>query len=256
MDMGIAGSTAVVTGGTSGIGLATAVALAREGCRVAVCGRTESTLRDATRDVAQVGEEQPLGIQADVRDSGSVARLFEQVTRELGGVDILVNCAGAAVPAPYTEMTDQRWLDAFDYKFLGYVRCCMQALPLMRARGGGSIVNVAGTAAKEPNPWTTSSGAVNAALLNCTKTMSRSFASSSIRVNAVSPGPTATERWTTLASLEPERAAQIEANMPLGRLVAPEEVADAVMFLASPRAAGVNGTTLVVDGGRMVSVAA
>ncbi|MBI4506693.1 MAG: glucose 1-dehydrogenase [Chloroflexi bacterium] len=255
MDLGLAGRVVVITGGSAGIGRATAQLFAEEGCRVAICGRSAARLEEAARAVAAATGADVLPVAADIRRPGDTARLLAAARERFGGVDVLVNNAGAPAPKPYEEMAHQDWQEVLSYKLVGYVTCATQVLPYMRERGGGRIVNVVGSAGREPNPWTTSTGIVNAALLNFTKTLASQVARDNILVNAVSPGPIDTGRWSGLAARDPAATAAVIAEIPVGRIGRPEDVAGAIVFLASRQASFITGASLTIDGGRCRSVA-
>jgi 3-oxoacyl-[acyl-carrier protein] reductase len=254
MDMGLQGKVVVVTGGSSGIGRAAAHLFAQEGARVVIASRTAERLDDAATQLrTQTGAEvQP--VVCDIRDPDSIDAMLQRTAALFGGIDIVVNNAGAAIPKPYDTASDRDWHDALGYKLLGYVHTAVKSLPYLRRRGGGRIINVTGTAGREPNPWTTSTGIVNAGLGNFTKTLSSQVAADNILVNAVSPGPIDTGRWTNISGGHRAAAERLVAQVPLKRLGQPREVAAAIVFLASAQATFITGACLTVDGGRCNSV--
>lgn len=240
-----AGLRALVTGGASGIGLAAATALREAGARVAVLDR------DA------LGTDSPfVGVRADVSDSAAVEAAVEQAVQELGGLDIVVNNAGIGAQGTIETNSDEEWHRVFDVNVLGIVRVTRAALPALRAavaeRGTAAIVNTSSIAATAGLPqravYATSKGAVSA----LTRAMAADLLPEGIRVNAVNPG-TADTPWVqrlldSAADPAAERAA-LEARQPHGRLVAADEVAAAIVYLASPAAGSTTGTELAVDGG-------
>lgn len=243
----------LITGGSKGIGYALAEKCLAAGASVAIAARDQVALDRAAKELsAQGGRVLPISI--DIRDDASVTAGVEAVVGTLGDINVLVNNAGAALPVPFDDLTGGAWLEALNYKLVGYGRCVHAVLPSMRRTDYGRIINVAGTAGREPNPWSTTTGAVNAALLNYTKTLSRAVAAEGILVNSVSPGPIATDRWRNLATNDEASAQQLISQIPVGRLGEPHEVASAILFLASPQASFITGTTLNVDGGRAASV--
>ncbi|MFG2363849.1 SDR family NAD(P)-dependent oxidoreductase [Streptomyces mirabilis] len=230
---------ALVTGGATGIGFATARLLAREGAEVVIAGRSE----EAGAKAAAVLGGRARFLQADLRDPESVRRLVE----EASDVDVLVNNAGAF---PFASTAEQG-LDAFQQLFETNVQgpffLTAALAQKMAARGGGSIVNVTTIAAQRGIPGTAAYGSTKAAVESLTRTWAVEFGGLGVRVNAVAPGHTRTQNVSSL--IGEESFERIGAEVPLGRLAAPEEIAEAILFLASPRASYVTGTVLTVDGG-------
>ena len=235
------GLVAAVTGGGSGIGAAIVAELADRGARVAA-------LDLATGDV-------PAGVLAlptDVADDDSVRAATARLVGELGGLDILVNCAGIGALGTVEDNSDEEWARVLDVNLLGMVRTSRAALPHLRASRAPSVVNIGSVAATAGMPdralYTATKGAVHA----LTRAMAADHLHEGIRVNCVAPG-TADTPWVRrlLASAEDPQAelAALNARQPHGRLVAPEEVAVAVAYLAGPRSGSTTGTTLAVDGG-------
>jgi 2-keto-3-deoxy-L-fuconate dehydrogenase len=235
------GLVAVVTGAASGIGLATALELARRGAAVAA----------VDRDTAGVPE--PLhAYQCDVSDGAAVAAAVERIAAELGGIDVLVNNAGIGAQGTVAETDDQEWLRVLDVNVVGIVRMSAAALPHLRRSPAASIVNMCSVAAFVGLPRRAAYSASKGAVLALTRAMAADHVGEGIRVNCVSPG-TVNTPWVQrlLASAEdPEaEAAGLAARQPTGRLVEPDDVAQAVVYLASPRSGAVTGTSLAVDGG-------
>lgn len=249
-------STVLVTGASAGIGREIARQLAARARALVLVARRAERLRGLAAELAAAHPRLRVQVAAcDLADRTAVDAMLGEVEREVGGVDVLVNNAGAPVPMPYEEMTPNDWQQVLGYKLVGYVSCATQVLPSMRERGGGRIINVVGSAGREPNPWTTSTGIVNAALLNFTKTLSSQVACDRILVNAVSPGPIGTARWNALATNRPDEAAAVIEEIPVGRIGRPEDVAGLIVFLASTHASFITGASVTVDGGRCRSVA-
>jgi NAD(P)-dependent dehydrogenase (short-subunit alcohol dehydrogenase family) len=257
MDLRVRGKSAVITGGSAGIGLACARALAKEGCAVAIVARDAARLQQAAAQIKSDCGVDACPVVADLSSLRGVGSAIEAAQRTLGRIDILVNNAGSIRAGAFLEIPDEQWIEDWNLKVLGYVRAARAAFPFMREQGGGCIVNVIGTAARQSNPLYLVGGAANAALVNFTKGLSDLGASHGIFVKAASPGAVQTERWENRMKLEAKavgrsyedvRAERI-ASYPLGRIVAPEEVADLVCFLASPRSDMLNGVTVNIDGG-------
>jgi 3-oxoacyl-[acyl-carrier protein] reductase/bacilysin biosynthesis oxidoreductase BacG len=257
MDLGIAGRVAIVTGGSRGIGRAVAERLCREGAHVAVCARNRDSLAEAQRALEAVGGGRALTVEADLTEPEAAGRVVEATTTAWSRIDILVNNAGAARGLPFDELTDERWLENLRLKLFGYLRMARLVLPHLRKNGWGRIVNVAGLAGIQPGPTIMPVGLNNAGILNVMKALSDAEAANNILVTTVCPGPILTERQTRLLQDAARskgitvEAAQREAtaSIPLRRMGRPEEVADAVAFLASERASYITGSIVIVDGG-------
>jgi 3-oxoacyl-[acyl-carrier protein] reductase len=256
MDLGIAGRVAIVTGGSRGIGRAVAERLCREGASVALCARNPESLAEARRALEALGGP-VLALEADLTEPTAAARMVEATAAAWGRIDILVNNAGAARGIPFDELTQELWLENLQLKLFGYLRMARLVLPHLRRNGWGRIVNVAGLAGLQPSPLAMPVGLNNAGILNVMKALADAEAARHILVTTVCPGPILTERQTRLLqdaarvkgiSVE---SAQREATaaIPLGRMGRPEEVADAVAFLASERASYITGSLMIVDGG-------
>jgi NAD(P)-dependent dehydrogenase (short-subunit alcohol dehydrogenase family) len=253
VDLELMGRRALVTGGSRGIGLAVARALAAEGADVALVARGEEALRRAAEDVGRESGRRAIAVPADTGDDGSVTAMVEQVVAQLGGVDILVNAA--ATPATGAPFTDDDLEAEINVKVRGYLRCVRAVAPLMVERGWGRIVSIGGLAARQTGNIV---GTVrNVAVVAMTKNLADELGPRGVNVTVVHPGMTRTERTpeamaamaqsrdTTVDELE--RA--LESAFSLGRLVTAEEVAAVVAFLASPKSVALNGDAVVASGG-------
>ncbi len=257
MELGLRDRTALVTGGSKGIGRAVARALADEGARVMICARDGQGLASAAAEIEAATARSVLTMAADLSDLSSVARVADAAVARLGRLDILVNNAGAIKGGDFLATPDEEWLRGWSLKLLGYIRMAREVLPHMQRQGGGRIINVVGAAARNPSATYMMGGTANAALINFTKALADLGARSNVLVTAVSPGPVKTERWDNLVRQQAAAAGkdvdvyakEQNATMPLGRIALPEEVADLVCFLASDRAAFLTGITITVDGG-------
>jgi len=252
MDLGLAGKVALVTGANRGIGLETALSLAREGCHVAICARRAETLQPAAEQIRQTGVR-VAAIQADVLRAEDAQRFVEAAAKELGGIDILVNNVGANVGARrLLDSSDEDWEQTYRYNVLQGVRLTRLVVPHMRKRGGGSIVFLASISGLIPQLSGSSQyGATKAAEIFMAEPLALQLVHDHIRVNVVSPGSILFEGggWDKVRLNSPDKYAAYEANgFPEGRLGTAQEVADVVVFLASQRARWVNGANVRVDG--------
>ncbi len=252
MELGLSGKVAIVTGGSKGIGRATAIGIVAEGGSVLACARGKEAL-DETAALARRNESGRVEtFQADLTRIDDVKRVVARCIDLFGRVDILVNNAGSARPGEFLKITDDEWLEDWTLKFFGYVRMAREVFPHMQRRKSGVIVNVIGTGGLRPSGGYMVGGAANAALNHFTKALADEGAKHRVRVVGVNPGPILTDRLRLFT----ERAArgrdlnEVLARMtPLGRPGNPEEVADLVMFLASDRAAFIHGANITIDGG-------
>ena len=252
MDLGLRERIAIVTGSSRGLGLASAKALAAEGCLVTLCARQEVRLREAAREVAAAGggENRVLAVAADVSQAAGVERIVERTVDAFGGIDVLVNNVALAGGSTLLETSDADWQEAIDQTLLPTIRASRLAVPHMQRRGGGAIVIIASIFGREAGGRMTYN-AVKAAQISLGKSLAQQLASSNIRVNSVSPGSILFEggSWWKRQQQNPEAIAEfVRHELPFGRFGRPEEVGDVVAFLASPRASWISGTSVVVDG--------
>jgi 3-oxoacyl-[acyl-carrier protein] reductase len=262
MELRLDGKKAVVTGGSEGIGKAIARGLAEEGVDVAICARRVEPLNAAAREIANATSQRIVPIPADLTKDEDAKQFIESAHDELGAIDILVNNAGSAPGGIIEHLSEADWAQALQLKFMGYVRCLRYALPIMVRQGGGRVVNLIGNDGVKPSYWEIAPGAANAAGQNLTLSLAGQYARSGISFVAVNPGPVRTERWSGLVKamardmkLPYEEADKLApSSIPLGRIAETEEVADLVVFLASPRAHYVNGTMIEIDGGQEKSL--
>lgn len=264
MDLNLSGKIAIVTGGSAGIGFATAKALYSEGVSVAIAARNPERLEKAAntiRELPSLGNK-VLPISADLTQAEDIEKVVSKTLAEFGRIDILINNAGAARAGSFLDLSDETFLDAWNLKLLGYIRLVKAVVPQLKSQRDGRIVNIIGGAGRTPRPNFLPGGTTNAALLNFTRGISKELAQDNIRINAISPGLTATERAEHLVqqtaqsrgiSLEEVKAESLKA-IPLGKIVQPEEIADLALFLVSDRAASITGSEILVDGGQTPGV--
>lgn len=251
MDLGLKGKVALVTGASQGIGLATAIGLAKEGCDVAVCARGADALQRAAEQVQALGVR-VAAIPADALRPEDANRFVEEAAAQLGGIDILVNNVGKGLGRRLMETADEDWVQTFHYNVFQAVRMTRLAVPHMRKRGGGSVVMISSISGWIPQlSGTLQYGASKAAQIFMAEPLALELVHDRIRVNVVSPGSILFEGggWDNRRLNEPEKFSAYERNgFPVGRLGTPEEVADVVVFLASDRSRWVNGANVRVDG--------
>ena len=259
MDLQLTGRHVLITGGSKGIGLACAQGFLREGARVSLVSRDAGNLARAVSELqAEFGDapSRVLTCAADLRDAAAALAALDHIEQSAGAVEVLVNSAGAARRTPPEELTPQVWLDAMQAKYFSYIHMIDPVVKRMAERGAGAIVNVVGAGGKVASPIHMAGGAANAALMLVSAGMAAAYGSRGVRVNAVNPGLTLTERLkdgmaadARLQGIAQDEALQrATARLPLGRIAEPSEIADAVLFLASARASYITGAILAMDG--------
>jgi NAD(P)-dependent dehydrogenase (short-subunit alcohol dehydrogenase family) len=245
LDLGLTGRACLVTGSTGGIGRATAALLAAEGARVITCGRGAAPA---------VGEAEH--VAADLSQPGEP----ERVVAQAGELDVLVNNVGYAEQRDFLAVTDTQWDEVWQLNVMSYIRAIRAAVPGMREREGGVILNVSSTAGKRPSTGMPDYSVTKAAVLSLSRLVADLYAGDGIRCNAIAPGPTATEAWLGDGGLADQQATRsgksreevlelVGTGRPLGRLAEPEEIAAVIAFLSSERSSYVTGAAWSADGG-------
>ncbi len=258
MDLQLKGKTALVTGGSEGIGKGIAWALAKEGVDVAICARRKGPLEAVAAEIASATGRKIVAIAADLTQDADAKRFIADGHAALGRLDIMVNNAGSAPGGVIEHLTEPDWTLALQLKFMGYVRCLRYVLPIMVKQGGGRVVNLIGNDGVKPSYWEIAPGAANAAGQNLTRSLAGQYGRHNVSFCAVNPGPVRTERWAGLvdAMARDMKLPHAEADklapssIPLGRIAEVDEVANLVVMLASPLMHMVNGTMIEIDGGQ------
>lgn len=251
MDLGLHGKNAVVTGGSRGIGRAIAAGLVAEGANVAICARGQDGLDDALAAL-RAGGSTVFGRVADVTSQGAVAAFMEDSAAALGGLDILINNVGGSKGKGLMESSDEEWFGTFDLNLFHAVRAARCAVPHMRQRGGGSIVTISSISGYKAAPGS-QYGCAKAAEIFLSAALAMELAPDRIRANTVCPGSILFPGggWAAYQERDPAGFRQFETEeFPLGRLGTAEEVARAVVFVASPAGSWINGALIPVDGGQ------
>lgn len=263
MELGLKGRKAFVTGASRGIGAEIAAALTAEGVSVALFGRDLARCDAlAARLAGKTPEIHTVVCKLDMQHPEKLALAVKRAAKTLGGCDILVNCAGGATRGRLEDIADDAWERNFSVKPLGLVRMTRACLPLLRKSDQPRIINVAGTRGREAGTFSVMSSPINMATLGITKALANELGPQGITVNAINPGSTDTGRWTELVNMTArdrgisteEATKYLNREVPLGRVVMPQDIAGLAVFLASSSAAMITGVAINVDGGRSRSI--
>ncbi len=258
MDLGLKDKIAVITGGSVGIGLAVAEALAQEGVHLALCARDEERLLRRVNEIHDKYGVKVVGVKADVSQAEDTAHFIAAIEKEFGGADILINNAGTGSEETIMEAPDERWQHYWDLHVMAAVRLSRGFVPFMRQRGGGVILNNGSICAAQPLGYEPIYNTTKAALAMFSKCLANELIQYNIRVNLINPGLILTPDWIKTAKLlTKDQNITWEAyldkiakdNTPIGRFATPEELASFFVFLCSPRASYCVGASYYVDGG-------
>jgi NAD(P)-dependent dehydrogenase (short-subunit alcohol dehydrogenase family) len=257
MELGLHGKGAIVTGASKGIGKAIAEELAAEGGHLALGARSAALLTEVAQTIRQRTDVQGLPVATDLSTLDGVRTLARETLGRFGTVDMLVNNAGAIRPGSLLTKPDEDWQVDWSLKVFGYIHLAREVFPVMQGKGGGRIINIIGSAGRQPHAGSLAGGGATAALMNMTKALAVEGAPPGILGNGINPGPIRTERWDDMrgrmAAERGQTPAAVEAEWrrdnPLQRPGEPQEVAALAVFFASARAAYINGVLVEVDGG-------
>jgi NAD(P)-dependent dehydrogenase (short-subunit alcohol dehydrogenase family) len=256
MDIRLDGRSAIVTGGSKGLGLAMATRYAASGADVAILARNPEALERARAAISEKGRGRVVAIACDVSRADEIERAYATAVRELGKVDIVVNNAGTSQRGNFEEITDEVWQADLDLKLFAAIRLTRLAWPDMKARGFGRVINVLNTGAKAPQGTTAPTSVTRAAGMALTKVLSQEGAPHNILVNALLVGLIMSDQWVRRYEAGPKDgsledfARGMAKDIPLGRIGTAEEFANIACFLASDQASYITGTAINVDGGR------
>jgi len=257
MDLGLKGRSVIVAGSSEGMGRSAAEAFAAEGARVAICARTEAKIQQAAEEIRAKTKAEVFAMALDVSQAEAVKKFVAAVAEKFGGVDVCVANAAGPPSRNFFTATNEEWHKAFDMNFMSVVHFAREVIPWMQKKQWGRFITLTSVSVKQPIPDLILSNAVRAGVVGLVKSMANEFGKDGITFNNVGPGYTATEREMKLAAtralaagLKPEDMYdKWSADTPLKRIAQPEEVADAMVWLAGPGASYITGQTLLVDGG-------
>ncbi len=257
MDLGLKNKIALVTGASRGLGFATALTLAREGCRVAVNSRSEENAKAAAEKIASETGTQAIGLAGDVSEIGVAEKLVEGTVRAFDGLDLLLTNSGGPPAGLFESFDEAAWQKAIDLSFTSHVRLIRAALPFLRKSKSASVLTVTSYTVKQPLPNLVLSNSIRMATIGLTKSLALELGQDGIRFNSILPAWTETERVVELMTVRAtankttvqEETEKQSAQSPLGRMGHPEEFANAAVFLLSSAASYITGAMLSVDGG-------
>jgi len=257
MDLGLNDKCAFIAGSSRGLGFATALTLAREGCKVAVNSREKKNARAAAEKISGETGTQAYGFAGDVSSAAAADALIQEAVNELGGLDILITNAGGPPAGSFELFDEETWQKAVDLSFMSHVRLIRAALPYLRQSSAASVLTMTSYTVKQPLPNLVLSNSIRLATVGLTKSLALELGRENIRFNSILPAWTQTERVEELMAFRAknnnttveEETAKLTAEIPLGRIGQPQEFANAAAFLVSPAASFIHGVMLAVDGG-------
>jgi len=263
MELSLNNRKAIISGANRGIGRSIAIAYAAEGVHLALLGRNREACTALAEELSKAHPKITCtAVYVDLEQPQTIRPAVEESVAALGGLDILVNCAGGAYRGKLAEIPDDTWERYFKVKPLGLIRMTREAIPYLGRSEQARVINISGTRGREPGPQSVMAGPINFGTLSVTKAMANELGPLGITVNAIAPGSTRTRRWDELVSITAREhgLAQRDAEkrlleeVPLGIVIEPEDIADLAVFLASARARAISGTAINVDGGRTRSI--
>ena len=263
MELGLAGRNAFITGANRGIGKTIALVMADEGVNMALFGRNQERCAQVAEEIlARKPGLRVVTVKLDFEQPKTIKPAVDEAAAKLGGVDILVNCAGGAYRGRLNDIPDEAWEPYFAVKPLGLIRMTRETLPYLKKSNQARVINLSGTRGREPEPFSAMAGPINFGTLSSTKFFANEFGPFGITVNAICPGSTNTRRWDELVemtmkdqNLTEEQAIKVLlAEVPLGKVVTTENIAALAVFLASAQAGLISGCAINVDGGRTRSI--
>jgi len=262
MDLGLKNKNVIVTASSTGIGKAIAEGFASEGARVAICSRSRKKLIETASEIKNKYDADVFWGVCDLNSKRDIENFYDEVVKNIGKVDILINNCGGPIPGFFLELTETDWEEAFKQVLLSVRRFTFLVLPDMIEKQWGRVVNITSLAVKQPVSNLILSNSFRAAVTGLAKTLSTEFANKNITINNVAPGYTLTHRLYDLAvnrakatgKSHEEVLSDMAKDVPMNRLAAPEEIASVVIFLASKQASYITGTTIQVDGGVIKSI--
>lgn len=254
METGLKNRVALVAGSSQGIGRAAALAFAAEGANLALCARNQTALAEVANQAKQLHGVESFFKPVDVADDGAVRQFVEDAHRRFGRIDVCVTNAGGPPAKQFAQTTMAEWDQAYALNLRSIVSFAQAVLPHMRQQNWGRLVTITSVSVKQPVPSLVLSNAIRTGVLGLVRSLAGQYGEFGITVNNVGPGYTATDRLRQLASREPDKSedeyfAMLAKEIPLKRIARPEEVADAIVWLASERASYITGQTILVDGG-------
>jgi 3-oxoacyl-[acyl-carrier protein] reductase len=263
MNLALSNRKAIISGANRGIGRSIALAYASEGIDLALLGRNKPACTALAQEIAQKHPQiKCVAVHVDLEAPRTIKPAVEESVRALGGLDILLNCAGGAYRGKLAEIPDEAWDRYFQVKPLGLIRMTREAVPYLKKSDQARVINISGTRGREPGPQSVMAGPINFGTLSVTKALANELGPFGITVNAIAPGSTRTRRWDELVSItarehklsEKDAEARLLEEVPLGIVIEPEDISDLAIFLASARARAISGTAINVDGGRTRSI--